>query len=117
MGAVGDPVICVVPGVFRIKPHTTGSMPAGGVAGSEEHGTTLYGLSRSCSRSFQMGTVFKEFNGTSGSNKNPFAGTCPGGSPVFEPFWMIPPGAAMAGGGVSVQTRARARNSPKLPLY
>src|SRR5438093_1336108 len=106
-------------------------MPAGGVADSEEHGTTLYGLSRSCSRSFQMGTFFKEFNGTSGSNKNPFAGTCavhvppvphcafvvqarPAVAPpihtlpVVEPFVIVPPGAAMAGGGVSVKTRARA---------
>ena len=65
MGVFGDPVIWVVPGV----PCTRGAVEV-----DVAQVCTRYGLSRSCSSSFQMGRVFKEFNGTSGSNRNPMNG-------------------------------------------
>jgi hypothetical protein len=61
-----------------------------------------------------MGTVFIEFSGTSGSNKNPGT-TIPGGA-EFDPFLVVPPCWASTGGGVIVITRVRARNSARPDL-
>src|ERR1051326_8091488 len=63
-----------------------------------------YGLSSSCSTSFQFGTSFNELSGNSGSNKN--AGRMIPGGADTEPVVVVVPGWAPAG---NTGARATAR--------
>ena len=79
-----------------------------------EQSATRYGSSRSCSISFHVGTVFKEFNGNSGSNKNAPRSLGPISlGPDAAPFVIVPPCCAATGRtGTKVMVNARTAAKP-----
>src|SRR5919198_4504355 len=98
----------VVPGMFCTK---DGALP------NDEHSATWYGLSRSFSSSFQIGTVFRDASGNSGSNRKPGT-TVPGGTakdvplvagPAVPLMVMLPPWAEATIGRIKT-TPAHSRN-------